>query len=84
MADKTNAFQVSVTVDASGKQVPAVVFRDPVAAAEQSYSFPKGYIWVLHEDGSVGTLSNDEGVIPYRERTEGDDEDLGLTWQLAK
>lgn len=81
--EKTHVYQVSVTVDHTGRQKPAIVFRDPVEAAAESYSFPKGYIWVEDDDGSVGGISNDDGVIPYRERT-SDDEDLGLTWQLSK
>lgn len=84
MAEKTHTYQISVTVDHTGKQVHGLVFRDPVEAAAESHAFPFGDVWVNREDGSVGLISNDEGVLPYRERTQGPDEDLGLTWQLAK
>jgi hypothetical protein len=81
--DKIHTFQVSVTVDHTGKQVHGIVFRDPEEAAKAGHAFPVGDLWVYREDGVVGAIANDEGVIPYRERT-SDDEDLGLTWQLAK
>lgn len=83
--DKKHTFQVAVTVDAAGKQVHGTVFRDPEQAALENHAFPVGDLWVYKDDGSntVGGIANEDGVIPYRERT-SDDEDLGLTWQLAK
>lgn len=78
-------YPVSVTKNAEGDQIPAIVFRDPVAAAEASYAFPLGYLIAFDPDVAGGVVfpTNDDGVTPYRERT-SDEEDLGLTWQLPK
>jgi hypothetical protein len=75
-------YPVSITVDASGKQVPGIVFRDPKVAAAESYAFPRGYV-IGFKDGVSFDPTNDDGVLPYRERT-SPDEDLGLTWQIPK
>lgn len=80
--DKSHVFQVSVTLNAEGDQAHGIVFRDPVQAAEESHSFPLGHLLVVTDEGA-GVIANGDGVLPYRERT-SDDEDLGLTWQLAK
>jgi hypothetical protein len=83
--DKNHVYQVSVTTNEPefGDQVHAFVFRDPVEAADDGHTFEVGHILALKQDGSnsVGAFSV---PIAYRERTQGDDEDLGLTWQLAK
>ncbi len=80
--NKTRTYQVSVTLNAEGDQAHGMVFRDPRQAARESHSFPIGDLVVVDADG-IRLLANDDGVIPYRERT-SPDEDLGLTWQLAK
>lgn len=78
-------YPISITLDASGKQIPGIVFRDPKEAAAESYGFPVGYaIGFDAEGGGVVFPSNDDGVLPYRERTQGESENLGLTWQLPK
>lgn len=77
--DKLHTYQVSVTLNAEGDQAHGIVFREPT----QGYSFKRGDLLVVDEHGAY-TIANDEGVIPHRERTQGEGEDLGLTWQFAK
>lgn len=76
--DKKHVFQVSVTLNAEGDQAHGIVFREP----KEGQSFSVGDLLVVDASGAR-LLSNDEGVIPHRERT-SDGEDLGLTWQFAK
>lgn len=77
---RTDTYGIAVTIDAQGTQVNALVFRKPVQGDE----FARGDLWAFNpETGLVGSISNDAGVIPHRERT-SDDEDLGLTWQFKK
>jgi hypothetical protein len=79
--EHTRTYGIAVTINAEGDQVNGLVFRKP----EAGDSFKKGDLWVCDPDtGAVGAISNDEDVIPYRERTQGPDEDLGLTWQFKK
>ncbi len=84
--DKTYARHVVVTTNEPefGDQRHALVFRDPEEAAAASYAFPVGHLVIYDDLGASRFIANDKGVIPYRERTQGDDEDLGLTWQLPK
>lgn len=78
--DKTDNFSVAVTLNAEGDQANALVFRKPVAGE----SFKPGEIAIVAKDGSTFAVFNSEGELPYRERTDGPDEDLGLTWQFKK
>lgn len=83
MADlngKTDVFRVVYVGDAGEGQmnVQALVFQEPVQGKE----FKADQMWML--PGATAAPTNDEGVIPHREPSGVEGEDLGVTWHYQK
>ena len=75
MPGKTDVYRI-VFNDGSNHQ--AIVFQEPV----EGKSYQADQVWVL--PGATAAPTNDDGVIPHREPTGADGEDLGITWHWQK
>lgn len=85
MAGKTDVFRIvyndGKNPDGSQRNHNALVFQEP----EEGKAYKSEQMIVFGDQGQSSFASpNDEGVIPHREPTLGPDEDLGVTWHLAK
>lgn len=78
MNGKTDVFRI---VYNDGKNHNAICFREP----EQSLNYEAEQVIMFDDSGASKFASvNDEGVIPHREPSGEEGENLGVTWHFAK